>query len=128
MARYLLSVFTASERTPFGPYSSREEMLTAFADTGAFNADLEASGRLVFADGLQPSDTAVVVDGRAPGASEVVDGPYLHGPESFSGFWVIEADDDAHARETAARASKACRGKVEVRPFHTEASIGDLLD
>lgn len=37
MARYLLSVFGPAERTEFGAYFSKGEMLEAFAVTGALN-------------------------------------------------------------------------------------------
>ncbi len=41
MPRYLLSVFGPAERAEFGGYPSREAMLQAFADTGAFNERLQ---------------------------------------------------------------------------------------
>lgn len=34
----------------------------------------------------------------------------------------------ADGLEPAAEGSKACRGKVEVRPFHTEESVQALLE
>ena len=37
MTRYLMSVYGPAEYTDYGNYSSREEMLQAFADTGAVN-------------------------------------------------------------------------------------------
>jgi hypothetical protein len=42
---------------------------------------------------------------------------YLESKEYVAGFWVIEAPDLDVALKLAAEASKACRGKVEVRPF-----------
>lgn len=126
MARYLLSVFGAAEPTRWGPYSSREEMLQAFEDTGTFNDELERSGRLVFADGLEPSTTATTVDNR--GASPLVtDGPYLETKEHLGGFWVVEAEDLDEALALAADASRACRGQVEVRPFQTAESVREML-
>ncbi len=47
----------------------------------------------------------------------VTDGPYLEAKEYVAGFWIIEAPDLDVALRLAAEASKACRGKVEVRPF-----------
>lgn len=126
MARYMLSVFGAAEPTRWGPYSSREEMLSAFQDTGAFNAELERSGRLVLADGLAPSTTATTVDGRG-GRPLVTDGPYLETKEHLGGFWVVEAADLDEALAIAADASRACRGTVEVRPFQTAQSVQELL-
>lgn len=62
MARYMLSVFGPAERGEFGDYPSKEAMLEAFADTGAFNEKLERKGHFVFADGLEAAITATTVD------------------------------------------------------------------
>ncbi|WP_122261381.1 YciI family protein [Ornithinimicrobium cerasi] len=127
MPRYLLSVFGPVERQPFGPYPSKEAMLEAFADTGAFNDRLEREGRLVFADGLDPGSTATTVD--AQGERPVLtDGPYLETKECLGGFWVIEAADLDEALALAAEGSRACRGTVEVRPFQSEESVRALLE
>ena len=48
------------------------------------------------------------------------DGPYLETKEVIGGFWVIEAPDLDVALKLAAEGSKACGGKVEVRPFQGE--------
>ena len=127
MPRYLLSVFGPAERAEFGGYPSRESMLQAFADTGAFNERLRENGHLVFADGLEPATTATTVDGQGERPA-FTDGPYLETKEHLGGFWVIEADDLDVALALAADGSKACRGVVEVRPFHTEESVGAMLE
>ncbi|QDO87019.1 hypothetical protein FNH13_00700 [Ornithinimicrobium ciconiae] len=127
MPRYLLSVFGSAERTDFGNYSSKEEMLQAFADTGVFNEKLERDGHLVFADGLEPASIATTVDGQ--GEQPVfTDGPYLETKEHLGGFWVIEAADLDEALALAAEGSKACRGTVEVRPFQSAESFATLLE
>lgn len=127
MPRYLLSVYGPAEPTRFGVYPTREAMLEAFADTGAFYDRLEREGRLVFADGLEPVSTATTVDAR--GESPILtDGPYLETKECLGGFWVIEANDLDEALELAAEGSRACRGTVEVRPFSTEESVRVLLE
>jgi hypothetical protein len=127
MPRYLLSVFGPADRPEFGGYPSREDMLQAFADTGAFNERLRENGRLVFADGLEPATTATTVDGQGERPA-FTDGPYLETKEHLGGFWVIEADDLDVALALAAEGSKACRGVVEVRPFHTEESLEAMLE
>lgn len=127
MPRYLMSVYGPAERTEFGNYPSKEAMLQAFADTGAFNEKLEREGRLVFADGLEAATTATTVDGQGD-KPVFTDGPYLETKEYIGGFWVIEAADLDEALALAAEGSRACRGKVEVRPFQTEESFAALLD
>ena len=116
MAHYLMSVHGAVERGDFGDYGSKEAMEEAFAATGAFNDKLKADGYWVFAGGLAPATTATVVDGRGD-KPLVTDGPYLESKEVIGGFWVIDAPDMDVALQLAAEGSKACRGKVEVRPF-----------
>lgn len=126
MPRYLLSVFGSAERTDFGNYASKEAMLEALADTGAFNDMLETTGHFVFADGLEPATTATTVDGQGE-RPIFTDGPYLETKEHMGGFWVIEAADLDEALALAALGSKACRGRVEVRPFQSAESIQRLL-
>jgi hypothetical protein len=116
MTNYLLSVHGPAEMDEFGSYGSKEEMEEAFAATGAFNDKLQADGYWVFAGGLKPASTATVVDGQGE-KPVMTDGPYLESKEVIGGFWVIDAPDLDVALKLAAEGSKACRGKVEVRPF-----------
>jgi hypothetical protein len=116
MTHYLLAVYGPAEREEFGNYGSKEDMEEAFAATGAFNDKLRADGYWVFAGGLEPTSTATVVDGQGE-TPVVTDGPYLEAKEALGGFWVIDAADLDVALKLAAEGSKACRGKVEVRPF-----------
>jgi len=116
MTHYLMAVHGPAEMNEFGSYGSREEMEEAFAATGAFNDKLQADGYWVFAGGLASAATATVVDGRGE-TPVMTDGPYLESKEVIGGFWVIDAPDLDVALRLAAEASKACGGKVEVRPF-----------
>ncbi|MBR7744293.1 hypothetical protein KC207_13445 [Phycicoccus sp. BSK3Z-2] len=116
MTQYLMSVWHENDDEV---YASEEEMQQAFADTGRFNDELQAEGHWVFAGGLHPPSTATVVDGT--GADVVMtDGPFSEAKEQIGGFWVVEAPDLDAALALAARGSKACRGRVEVRPFQGE--------
>jgi hypothetical protein len=116
MTHYLLAVHGPAEMNEFGNYGSKEDMEQAFADTGAFNDKLRADGYWVFAGGLEPAAQAAVVDGQGE-TPVVTDGPYLESKELIGGFWVIDVPDRDVALRLAAEGSKACRGKVEVRPF-----------
>ena len=127
MPKYMLSVFGPAEQNEFGDYPTKEDMLQSLKDTGAFNDKLQAEGYFLFADGLEQATTATVVDGRGD-QPVITDGPYLEAKEYLGGFWIIEAPDLDVALRLAAEGSKACRGKVEVRPFQTEESFAALLE
>src|ERR1700709_2241239 len=116
MTHYLLSVHGPVDMGEFGNYGSKEEMEKAVAAPDAFNNTLRADGYWVFAGGLAPASTATVVDGQGE-TPVLTDGPYLETKEVIGGFWVIEAPDLDVALKLAAEGSKACGGKVEVRPF-----------
>jgi hypothetical protein len=116
MTHYHQSEHGTAERYEFGNYGSEEEMEAAFAATDTFNNKLRADGYWVYAGGLKPASTATVVDGQGD-TPVVTDGPYLETKEVIGGFWVIDAPDLDVALKLAAEGSKACRGKVEVRPF-----------
>ena len=113
MTQYLLSVHGNEEQ-----YAavSPEQMQEMFEAVDAFNQKLQADGSWVFAGGLMPASTATVVD-ATNGSPVTTDGPYLETKEHIGGFWVIDAPDLDVALRLAAEGSKACRGKVEVRPF-----------
>jgi hypothetical protein len=82
----------------------------------AFNHQLKAETRWVFAGGLAAPSSATVIDNR--GAEPLfTDGPFLESKEYLAGFWIIEAADLDVALKLAAEGSKLCNRKVEVRPF-----------
>jgi hypothetical protein len=112
MTHYLLSVHNADA----SPYASEEEAQASFAATGVFNEELMKAGQFVFAGGLEFSSTAKVVRVK-DGALQQTDGPYLEAKEHIGGFWVIDVPDEATALDLARRATVACGGAVEVRPF-----------
>jgi hypothetical protein len=115
MTQYMLSVHD----DPTQPIPEGEELQKIFEAVDAFNDKLQKEGVWVFAGGLQPAETATVVDGR--GAEVLmVDGPYAESKEHLGGFWIIEAPDLDAATKWAAEGSRACAGKVEVRPFQDE--------
>jgi hypothetical protein len=105
--QYLVSVIhdTAGLATP-------EEM----AAIKVFNEGLKAEGHWVFAGGLAAPSSATVIDNRG-GEALFTDGPFLESKEYLAGFWIMEAADLDVALELAAKGSKACNRKVEVRPF-----------
>jgi hypothetical protein len=112
MKQYLLSVHMVEGQQPPAP----EAMQKMYADVAAFNSELQAEGAWVFAGGLHPADSATVVriqDGQVL----TTDGPFAETKEHLGGFWVLKAEDLDAALALATRATKACQGPVEVRPF-----------
>lgn len=118
MSRYLMAVYGPAESTENFGYPTREDMQQSLADTHAFNEGLRRDGYWVFADGLDAAVLSTVVDGQGEKVL-ITDGPYAETKEYLNGFWVIDVPDLDVALRLAAEASKACRGKVEVRPFQT---------
>jgi hypothetical protein len=117
MKQYLLSVHYVEGQ----PQPAADEMQRVYKDVEAFNDDLRASGAWVFAGGLHTPDIATVV--RAQGDDILVtDGPFAESKEQLGGFWVLKAEDLDSALELAKRATVACRGPVEVRPFQDDAA------
>lgn len=96
-----------------------EDMQPIFEAVDAFNTELQESGSWVFAGGLQGKESSTVVD--ATGDTPIVtDGPFSESKEYLGGFWIIEAADLDAALDWAKKGSRACAGKVEVRPFQLE--------
>jgi len=118
MTQYLLSVYDV-EGAELPPAEEIEQM---YADVDAVNAEIKAAGAWVFAGGLHPADTATVVSAQ-DGETMITDGPFAETKEQIGGFWVIEAPDLDAALDWARKATVACRGPVEVRPFQDEPEV-----
>ena len=114
MAQYLLAVHNGEAPV----YPTPEDAEQAYADTGRVNEQMRAAGVWVFAGGLEPASRAKVVRVR-DGALERTDGPYLESKEHIGGFWILDVADEDEALAWAERATVACRGAVEVRPFQS---------
>jgi hypothetical protein len=105
--QYLVSVIDDGT----GPATPTED-----ADIDVFNDRLRDEGYWVFAGGLGSPDPATVVDNRGDEAV-FTDGPFVESKEYLAGFWIIEAPDLDVALKLAAEGSRACKRKIEVRPF-----------
>lgn len=115
MSEYMLSV----HHDVGTEFPSMEEMAPMFAAVDRFNRKLQDQGAWVFGGGLMPIEQSTTIDNT--GAEPIVtDGPYAESKEYLGGFWVIQAPDLDAALRLAEEASKACAGKVEVRPFQGE--------
>jgi hypothetical protein len=119
MSQYLLAVNGSAADTEAQAQMTMEDMQPIFEAVNVFNEKLQAEGAWVFAGGLQPIESTTTVDNT--GAETVItDGPFVESKEWIGGFWVIEAPDLDAALAWAAEGSKACAGRVEVRPFQDE--------
>lgn len=115
MTQYLMSVYyVEGEETP--PDEVIQQM---YSDVDALNDKMQEAGAWVFGGGLHTPDTATVVRAQ-DGEVLTTDGPFPEAKEQIGGIWVIEAKDLDEALDWAARATVACRGPVEVRPFQDE--------
>ncbi|MDX6376536.1 MAG: hypothetical protein QOE98_839 [Gaiellaceae bacterium] len=115
MTQYLLSVHMVE-----GEAMPSEEVITQmYADVDAVNEEMKAQGAWVFGGGLHPADTATVVRAK-DGEITTTDGPFAETKEQLGGFWIIEAADLDAALAWASKATVACQGPVEVRPFQDE--------
>jgi hypothetical protein len=115
MTQYMLSVHMVEG----APQPSTDEIQRIYADVDAVNEEIRAQGAWVFGGGLHPANTATVVKSQG-GEIVTTDGPFAETKEQLGGFWVIEAPDLDAALAWAAKATVACRGPVEVRPFQDE--------
>jgi hypothetical protein len=79
----------------------------------SFNAELEKSGELVEARGLEFPSTARTVS-LVDGQVVVSDGPFAEAKEALAGYWVFEVADEARAIELAGQVV-AWADRVELR-------------
>jgi len=105
--RFLISVIDNQTGT-----AAADEM----AAIDAFNDDLRERGQFIFAGGLSSPDSAKVLDNRS-NRGELSAGPLHQSDEYLSGFWIVEAKDEAAALAIANGASIACNRRVELRPL-----------
>lgn len=86
------------------------------ANIDAFNEKLQANGHWIMAAGIREASAATLIDNRDH-KNAIQAGSLFSAPEHFSGFWIIEAESEAEAKELAREGSLACNRRVELRPF-----------
>ena len=115
MTQYMFTV----HGTVDDPEFDMEAMQPVFEAVDRFNEKAKDAGIWVFGGGLEGIETATTVDNT--GSEPIVsDGPFAESKEWVGGFWILELPDLDAALQWATEASKACEGKVEVRPFQAE--------
>ncbi|HEX2047470.1 MAG TPA: YciI family protein [Acidimicrobiales bacterium] len=116
MTQYLLSVYMVEGE----PEPAPDVVEQMYKDVDAVNQEIKDAGAWVFAGGLHPANTATVVR-ESGGEVLTTDGPFPETKEQLGGFWVIDCADLDAAMAWAAKATKACRAPIEVRPFQDDA-------
>lgn len=116
MRYYALMVWGPAEYGEHDSYDTAEENAAQLQATGTFNDELRDQGCFVYANGLAEASAATVVDARGE-TPIVTDGPYVESKEYIAGFWIVRVADLDAALRLAARGSRACRRRIEVRPM-----------
>ena len=118
MPQYLLSVHSVEGQ----PAPAPDVMEKMYVDVEAVNQQMRGAGAWVFGGGLHPHTTASVVSMKE-GQAVITDGPFAEGKEHIGGFWILKCADLDEALDWAKKATVACRGPVEVRPFQDEPEV-----
>jgi hypothetical protein len=115
MTQYMLSVHGADDQEMPEDF----DIQAVYAAVDAVNDEIKAAGAWVFGGGLHPAGTATVVASN-DGEIVMTDGPYVDAKEHIGGFWIIQVADLDAALAWAAKATVACQGPIEVRPFQDD--------
>lgn len=107
--KYLCLVYGEEQTLHALPDSPNDAECQGYAD------ELQASGRMLAAEALEPVATAVTVRVR-DGKVSTTDGPFAETKEQLAGFYLVDAPDLDEAVRIAAGIPPARVGSVEVRP------------
>ena len=99
-----------------------EKILT---EMGKFNQELEKTGMLLAAEGLQASSKGARVR-FAGGKRTVIDGPFTETKELIAGFWLWQVKSLSEAIEWLKRAPFQ-EGEVEIRQVFEADDFGPAL-
>ncbi|WP_157246367.1 YciI family protein [Nonomuraea typhae] len=108
---YLLAIYQPDGEPP------KELLDEVMPRVFAWDDQIKAAGKWVFAAPLHPASTATVVR-AGDGDLLMTDGPFTEGKEHLGGFTVIRADDLDDALEWAGKLAEATGLPIEVRPIH----------
>jgi hypothetical protein len=112
--KYMIMMF--GDAASMGEVQSPEWIREMIGEMIAIDADLTASGELVFQAGLADGSMAKTMRSADGGPVAVTDGPYAESKESIIGFWIVDVESDERLREIVGRIVR-WSGVVEVRPL-----------
>lgn len=81
-----------------------------------FNEMLESNGHWITAGGVQGPAKSLYIDNR-DNKNLAEKKSIFEGAEYYSGFWLINAENQSQAEDLARQGSLACNRKVELRPL-----------
>jgi len=111
--QYMLLIYNDPNAWEAMPEDEQGAVYQAY---GTFTAELQASGKMVAGDALQPISTATSVRIRG-GETLTTDGPFAETKEVLGGYYLIDVDTLDEALEWAAKIPSARYGHIEVRPI-----------
>ncbi len=106
--RFMINVIESIEKSAH----SRQEIDAI----NAFNDEIVAAGQRVLAVGIASPDNSILIDNRDRDIKYIKES-FNGSSEYVSGIWIIDVPSRENALELAARGSKACNRRVELRPL-----------
>ena len=114
MPKYLLMIVEDKSAYVDNDEAQYNEIMEAHM---SFNQELaELGAKNLGGEALQPTSTATFLRGTRTAGVTVVDNPGPHVKEVLGGYYLIEAADDAQARQLA-ELCPAPYGYIELRPI-----------
>ena len=112
--QYMLLIYGAGDSWETLSPEQQKEIGAAYF---AYSEELQAAGKMVAGDALQPTTTATSVRVR-DGETLTTDGPFAETKEVLGGFYLIDVPNLDDAIDFAAAVPAARRGgSVEIRPL-----------
>jgi len=113
--QYMLLIYNSGDWQDLSPEQQQEIGGAYFA----FTEELQAAGKMVAGDALQPTSTATSVRVR-DGETLTTDGPFAETKEVLGGYYLIDVESLDEALAWAAKIPGAALGTIEVRPVVTD--------
>lgn len=114
--KYMILIYGSEAEAAEGPAPGTPEFDAYMGEYQALTDDIQAAGKLIASEALQPTSTATSLRIRN-GKTETMDGPFADTKEQLGGFYLIECENLDEALAFAARIPDARTGTVEVRPI-----------
>jgi len=118
--QYMILIY--SDESTYGRMNEAE-MGELMAQYGAFHEEIAASGKMLGANRLCPTQTATTVRMRK-GQAATTDGPFAETKEQLGGYYLIEASDLDEALAWANKVPTVTYGSIEVRPVWLDDAEG----